>query len=202
MSNEIIDDAEPSAVEVVNRNMTTMLALKLDRGIYEGNPTGDADSIRGLKYVSGIQNIDLGTNGAALSDYDPFIEAVGLLRAANVPGPYVVAAHPSVITELELLKEDPGSNVQLGRPADLPAFYASSQFTTTETKGTATDARSAYVYAPDQVVLVRRKDAEVELDRSRLFHQDASEMRAKLRADLIVPNPVAVVRIEGIVPAA
>jgi hypothetical protein len=40
------------------------------------------------------------------------------------------------------------------------------------------------------------------LDRSRLFDRDMSELRAKLRADLIVPNPVAVVRIVGIRPAA
>jgi hypothetical protein len=42
--------------------------------------------------------------------------------------------------------------------------------------------------------------AEVELDRSRLFNIDASELRGKLRADLIVPNPTAVVPIIGVRP--
>jgi hypothetical protein len=38
----------------------------------------------------------------------------------------------------------------------------------------------------------------VELDRSRLFNTDQSELRGKLRADLIVPNPDAVYTITGI----
>lgn len=127
---------------------------------------------------------------------------MGLLRAANVPGPYAIATNPRNATALELLKSETGSNEQLGRPEALPPVYVSSQLSVTETQGTATDSSSAYVYAPAEVVLVRRQDATVELDRSRLFDIDASEMRAKVRADLIVPNPVAVVRITGLVPAA
>jgi len=202
LSNEVIDDSEPSVIEVLNGHLTTMLGLKLDRGVFEGNPAADADSIRGLKYVAGIQTVDMGTNGAVLGDYDPFIEAVAKLRAANVPPPYVVAANPSVVRDLELLKEEPTSNLQLGRPEGLPPFYTSSQLSTNEAKGTATDTSSAYVYSPAEIVLVRRKDAEVELDRSRLFDRDMSEVRAKLRADLLVPNGSAVCRIVGIVPAA
>lgn len=197
ISNEVIDDSEPAAVDVLNTHLVTMLALKLDRGIFEGSNT-DPKSITGLKYQAG-QSISLGTNGAALTNFDPFIEAVGKLRDANVPGPYAIACHGSVLTGLELLKDSDGN--QLTRPDGLPPFFASSQLSTTESKGTATDARSAYVYAPNQVVLVRRKDAEVQLDRSRLFDSDASEMRGVARADLLVPNPVAVVRVEGIVPA-
>ena len=49
---------------------------------------------------------------------------------------------------------------------------------------------SALVLAPD--VLVRRSEVSVELDRSRLFDRDQSELRGRLRADLIVPNPSAV----------
>lgn len=202
ISNEVIDDSEPSAVDVLNGHLVTMMALKLDRGIFEGNAGADPKSINGVKYVSGIQTISMGTNGAALTDYDPIIEAVGKLRDANVPGPYAVASHGSVLTQLELLKESTDSNVQLPAPANLPPFWTSSQFSITETKGTATDARSIYVYAPGQIVLVRRKDAEIELDRSRLFNEDASEMRGVARADLLVPNPVAVVRIDGVIPVA
>ena len=82
-------------MDVLNAHLATMLALKLDASMLEGNPAANADSIRGLKYVAGIQTIDMGTNGAALADYDPFIRAVGLLRDANVPGPYAVARQPA-----------------------------------------------------------------------------------------------------------
>jgi HK97 family phage major capsid protein len=202
ISNEVIDDSEPSIVDVLNGHMVQMLGLKLDRSIFEGNPSADADSIRGLKYVSGIQTISMGTNGAALTNYDPIIEAVGKLRAANVPGPFAIAANPRTLTALELLKSETGSNEQLARPEGVPPIYVTSQLSLAETQGSASTASSAYVYSPSQILLVRRQDATVELDRSRLFDLDASEMRAKLRADLIVPNPVAVVRIVGIIPAS
>lgn len=202
IANEVIDDSEPGVVGVLSDHMLTMLGLKLDYSIFESNQATNPKAIKGLKYVTGIQTISMGTDGAALTNWDPFVRAVGRLRAANVPGPYAIAGHPDVLTELELLKELAGSNVQLPKPDGLPAFYTSSQLSTVEAQGTSSSARSAYVYAPQQLVLVRRADATVELDRSRLFDKDASEMRSTLRADLIVPNPVAVVRITGITPPA
>lgn len=202
LSNEVIDDSSPAIVDVLNVHLASMLALKLDASMLEGNPTTNPDSIRGLKYTAGIQTLSMGTNGAALTDYDAIIEAVGLLLAANVPGPYVAVAHPRTLTALALLKEETGSNAALSAPAGVPALVPTAQLSVNETKGTATNATSAYVFAPAQVVLVRRADATIELDRSRLFDRDMSEMRAKLRADLIVPNPTAVVRIDGITPAA
>lgn len=201
LSNEVIDDSEPSIVDVLNGHLATMLALKFDLSAFEGNPTADPDSIRGLKYVAGIQSISMGTNGAPLLNYDPFLQAVGALRASNVPPPYAIAANPRTLLALELLRRETGSNEQLGAPAGLPPFFTTSQLSVTESKGTAVNASSAYVFAPAEVVVVRRQDSQIELDRSRLFDRDMSEVRAKLRADLIVPNPVAIVRIDGIIPA-
>jgi len=199
LSNEVIDDSEPSVVDVLNTHLGTMLALKLDLSIFTGNPATNPDSIRGLKYVAGIQTIPSATNGSALMDYDPFVKAVGLLRAANVPGPYAIFLNPRDLTALELLKDETGSSRQLAKPEMFPPVYASSQLPVNETKGSASNASSAYVLAPSQLVLVRRQDAMIELDRSRLFDIDASEMRAKLRCDLLAPHPEAIVRIEGII---
>jgi hypothetical protein len=76
--------------------------------------------------------------------------------------------------------------------------YVSGLLSTAETQGTAVNASSVYVYNAAEVVYVRRSEVELELDRSRLFNSDQSELRAKLRGDLIVPNPSAVVRIAGV----
>lgn len=200
LSNEVIDDSEPSIVEVVNSHLLTMLALRLDASMLIGNPASNAASIRGLKYQAGIQTISMGTNGAQLTNYDPFVRAVGLLRDANVPPPYAALLHTRDLTALELLKELTGSSQQLAAPAGLPPFFTTTQLPVNETKGTATTASSAYVFAPAELVLVRRYDAVIELDRSRLFNSDQSEMRGKARADLVLPNPQAVVRIDGIIP--
>jgi hypothetical protein len=55
------------------------------------------------------------------------------------------------------------------------------------------------VFDASQVYAVFRQDTTIVLDRSRLFNTDQSELRAILRADLIVPNPLAVVRISKII---
>ena len=78
--------------------------------------------------------------------------------------------------------------------------YVSGQLSVAETQGTANNASSVYVYNAAEVVYVRRSEIELELDRSRLFNSDQSELRAKLRGDLVVPNPSAVVRIAGVTP--
>ncbi len=189
ISNEVIDDSEPSAVEVLNQHLVTMLALKLDASIFEGDG-GSAPGIVGLANIAGKQTVSMGNDGAELTNYDPIIEAIGKLRDANVPGPYAIAAHGSVLTQLELLKEGTDSSKQLGAPAALPPFYTSSQLSITETQGNASDARSIYVYAPGQIVLVRRKSATpVELDRPPLQLRRVGDAGI-LRADLLTPNPV------------
>lgn len=111
------------------------------------------------------------------------------------------AATVRMFSDLELLKDETGSQRQLAAPAGLPAVFTTSQIGKVETAGTSSDTSSAYVYAPAQFWIVNRLDAEILLDRSRLFHQDQSELRAKLRADFMAPNPQACVRIKGIRPA-
>ena len=59
-------------------------------------------------------------------------------------------------------------------------------------------ANSAYLFDIENVVVVWRSDLEVEIDRSRLFNSDQSEIRAKLRTDLIAPNPTGTVRLTGL----
>lgn len=204
VSNEVIDDSVPAITDVLSANLALRLALKLDLAVFEGD--GTANSITGLKNTSGIQTLSMGTNGSTFANLDPFADAIGLLNAVNAPGDYVIVMHPSLWQALSKLKVGSSYNSPLlAFPGDAAApriygapVYITSQLSTTETQGSATTTTSAYVYAASQVVLVRRMDATIELDRSRLFDHDQSEMRGKLRADLLVPNPEAVVRILGV----
>jgi HK97 family phage major capsid protein len=204
-SNEVLDDSEPSIAAIVHTNLLQTLALKLDAAILEGNGTPPA--IRGLKNVAGIQSVSMGTDGAQLASLDPFVDAIALLEAENVPGPYAILANPRTWKTVRKLKDDQhrpllGDSFSTDSPMSVygvPVFLT-NQLSVAETQGSANTGSSAYVFAPAEVALVSRQDAVAELDRSRLFNSDQSEMRAKLRADLIVPHPKAVVRIAGILP--
>jgi len=204
VSNEVVDDSDPSITDVLSANMSKLLALVLDDAIFEG--TGAANSIVGLKNTPGIQTLSLGTNGGSFSNLDPFMTAIGMLNAANAGGNYAIVMTPRAWQALSMLKIGSAYNSPLlAFPGDAAApriagcpVYVSSQLSSTETAGTATTSSSVYVFAPSEVILVRRMDATIEFDRSRLFANDQSEMRGKLRADLLLPNPAAVCRITGV----
>lgn len=182
LSNEIVDDSDPPVVQVLNDHVATMLGLKLDAAIFTGGTA--LPGITGMENTASIQTGGTVSVGGTAS-WDPIVEAIGLLREANAPEPYAVAGPPLVFKQLSLLKTATDSNEQLPPPADLPPIFQSTQLD------------DVYVYSPSEVVLVRRQDATVELDRSRLFHTDSSEVRGKVRADVLFPNPAAIVRVAG-----
>jgi len=49
-------------------------------------------------------------------------------------------------------------------------------------------------------VAVIRKDVTVEENRARLFNTDMCDMRTIMRADVLVPNPLVVCRMTGVLP--
>lgn len=202
MSNEVIDDSEPSIVDVLNNHLLQVLALKLDVGLFEGS--GTAPEIRGLRNVAGIQSIT-GVGALTLED---IADAIAALEAANAPPPFVVVLPPRSWSALRKVRDasgGAGTGAFLLSPspatdAALSLFgasvFVSSQLSTAE--GAGMNENSVYVYAASQLVYVMRKEIELELDRSRLFNSDQSELRAKLRGDLICPNPSAAVRLSGV----
>jgi HK97 family phage major capsid protein len=210
-SNEVIADSNPAVLDVVFSNLTRAMTNALDLAFFEGAGGTNPATIKGLKNVVGIQSLELGTgDGDALADLDPFADAIGMLEQENAEATAFVM-HPRTWKQLLKLRElATGSNKPLlsesaGSPTGgisrtlygIPVFLT-SQLSITETVGTATDCSSVYAMQASEVVAVRRAEARIEVDRSRLFNFDQSEIRAVTRWDLVVPNTKAVVRISGI----
>lgn len=209
LSNELANDSSPAALEVWASSMLRTLALRFDLAAYEGDGAGN--SFVGLKNTPGITNVSLGANGAALSNLDPFADALGQLTTAGAnPDRVVFAMHPGVwqsASKLKettssakpLLQESAGSGAQgivrsiYGRPV-----FLSSQLSTTETQGTATATASVYAYDVDQVIAVIRQGATFEKSGDAGFDHDSIGVRAIMRAAIAVPNAAAAARIAGI----
>jgi HK97 family phage major capsid protein len=196
ISNELIADSNPDVVSLLEMQVTRALALKFDWAVFEGS--GTAPEIRGLKNVVGI-TLDA-TLAAAPANLDVFANAITTLETNNAKATAIVM-HPrtwgtlskikmgTANNNMPLLLETPGAEVT--RSIYGVPVYLSSQLSIAE----GTLESSAYVYDASQVVAVFRQDTRIELDRSRLFNTDQSELRSIMRADLVVPNPLAVVRI-------
>ncbi len=205
VSNEAISDSNPSLLDAVSAGLVRSVGLTFDLGFFEG--TGAAPQIRGLKNVVGITlDSTLGADGSVPANLDTIAGAIGTLLSANSGDP-VIAMHPRTWGTLLKLKDlTANSNKPLLSDATASAprqifgrpVFLSSQLSITETKGGSADCSSIYVFDPASVVAVIREDVRVEIDRSRLFNTDQTELRAILRADVVAAHAAGIVRIQGV----
>jgi HK97 family phage major capsid protein len=204
VSNEVLDDSDPALARVLNDHLIKVLGLRLDAGLIEGSGTPPEPT--GLKNVTAKQSLVAGANGLAPT-FDVFADAIALLEAVNVSRERMrIVVHPRNLATLRKAKASTAGTYLWGDPANAePAtvfgvpVVSTPQLAVTETQGTSgAVTNSAYVYDVENVVYVQRAGIEVEIDRSRLFNSDQSEFRAKLRGDLIVPNPTGLVRVTGL----
>jgi HK97 family phage major capsid protein len=209
VANEVLADSKPAALDALGKSLIRSVGLAFDNRAFEGN--GVAPDIRGFKNVSGIGAVSMGTNGAAVTNLDPFADALGMLAEANADEEAaVIVMHPKVWRAILKLKEATGSNKSLiqdsagsaasgvtralfGRPV-----FLSGNLSTDETQGTGTNASSIYVYVPSEVYAVVREDAVFDVNPYVYGATDETLVTAKMRADILVPNPGAVVRIAGV----
>ncbi|GAA4863894.1 phage major capsid protein [Saccharopolyspora cebuensis] len=209
MSNELVSDSNPAAQDMVAENLARAVALKLDRGFFEGS--GTAPEITGLRNQPGIQTYSMGTDGGPLTNLDPFADALGQLAGANATGTAIVM-HPRNWQAITKIKEtDTSTKPVIVDGAGSPTagvrrsiygvpVHLTSQLSTDEAEGAGTGTNSIYVYEAAQVVAVMRQDVAVEVDTSTAFTSDRTAVRVKMRADLVLPNPEAVIRITGVLP--
>ena len=193
-SDEAFEDSEPSLATIIEGNLSTVIALRFDRACLVGDTAVTPKGFDGLAKLAAT-TVDLA--GAALDNYDPFIEAFGALAEAHIGPPYAVIMHPRTDTSLSLVKEftTSGSNVGLPRPANFPPTYVTSQIGLTTG---ASPTTSALVYAPRLIQVVRRLDTEIIVDRSAAFTSDAVLVRGRVRAVIGSQYPRAIALIKGI----
>jgi HK97 family phage major capsid protein len=209
-SNESIDDAPMDLLGWLESHLLKLVGLKLDIGLLEGHPSTGAPGVTGLKYQSGIQTVtSLGTNGGPLVDLDPIAEGIGLIEEQNAT-PSAIVMHPSTWMTCETLKD--ANKRYLLSPAQDPTqspsrslfglpVFTTSQLSSTETRGSASNTSSIYIFDSSQVVLVRRSDVQMEVDRAQYFSSDQSQIRIKTRVGFVLPHPQAVARVVGVVPS-
>ena len=197
VSNELVADSNPAVLRIVRENMARANGLALDLAFYEGDGTGA--KLTGLANVSGIQTL---AHDAALTDLDPFADAVGTLEEADAEATAFVM-HPRDWRALLKLKEDNGgSNLKplLQQSAGSPTagirrsiygvpVFLSSQLVTDA--GAGTNESTIYAYQAGEVVAVRREELRIELDPFSRFDTDESQLRCISRWGLAVPNPEA-----------
>lgn len=195
---ELLEDAENAGQQIEN-SMSAALSLAIDKVALLGDGVNEP---RGLDLCSDVNVIDKGTNGATITNYDDFSNAVEDVADANGQAGAVIYA-PRTHYTLDRLKAAT-TNQPLVPPQsfiDLKKFVT-NQIGITDTHGTATNASKAFVGDFKNVLYGIRKQLEVEATRqggTNTFAKCEMLIRCRMRLDLAVTRENHFTRISGII---
>lgn len=205
MSVELAEDA-PNLGQLVESSLAEVIALKLDLGLLRG--PGTANELQGVRGTTGIQTVDMGTNGHALNGYDDFSQAYQDIQQVNGPDEGI-AVIMSTRDAGYLDRKKDGNGLPLTPPASWRKMvsYSTNQIPTTLTKGSAVGTASeAYVADWQQLLVGMRTQLTLEVTRvggaasAGAFGNLQVWIRAYLRAASAVVKPDHFVLVDGIIP--
>jgi HK97 family phage major capsid protein len=188
LSVELFEDADPSAGNVIAQSFAGQVAQELDRAALRG--TGTAPEPRGILNQSGVTITTHGANGAAITNYDFHLDAIGAVRNGNFePNAHVQAPRSS--TSLSKLKEAT-TNAYMAPPAGLLPMLTTKNIPINLTVGTSTDCTEVYTGQWESLLIGMRTQMRIEFLRER-FLADSGEYAflAWLRADVQLAQPAA-----------
>jgi HK97 family phage major capsid protein len=205
VSVELFEDAL-NLETVVESSMSQALSLELDRAALYGS--GAAAEPLGIVNTTGVGVHDMGTNGAVVTNYDPFSQAVEKILTANGPSEGLAAIlAPRTWGVLDRLKEAT-TNAPLGAPASFESLrkLVTNQVPITRVQGSANNASDVFVGDFTQLLIGTRTQLVIEVSRQAgdssgsAFRDMQIWLRAYLRADVGVALPGYFTKIIGIIP--
>jgi HK97 family phage major capsid protein len=190
LSVELFDDADPSSEDVIANSFASQLALELDRVALRGN--GSAPEPRGVLNQSGVTITTHGANGAAIANYDFWLDALGTVRNSNFE-PNAIIQAPRSETSLSKLKEAT-TNAYLRPPSALDNIprLNTKQIPINLTVGTSVDCSELYTAQWDQLMIGIRTEFNIQFLRERFLADNLQyAFLAYLRADIQLSQPTA-----------
>jgi len=200
---ELLEDAKNSG-DALSNSMSKALALEMDRVALLGAGTTEP---RGIDNCSGINEISMGTNGAALTNYDELSNAIEDVADHNgVAGAIVMA--PRTFFTYDRLKAATTNN-RLEMPQSVQAIkdagklFHTNQVGITDTQGTATTASKIFVGDFKNILYGIRKNLEVEFTKqggTKTFAKCEALIRCRMRLDVAILRENHFSKIVGIIP--
>lgn len=196
ISREIVEDVG-NLDEVLRSSLAKSFALSLDNALLYGAGVSDP---MGVVNWSGIGSVSLGTDGAQISGYDSFLDAVYEAHVDNAGDFSAAVMHPR--TEKTISKFKDGAGLPLRRPQAVESlpFLSSTQVPINETQGASSDCSSIICGDFTQMLVGMRTQLQIELLRERFASEMQYGLLAYLRADMVLAHPESFVRIVGVKP--
>jgi HK97 family phage major capsid protein len=196
VSNELLEDGQNT--DAACRNLlASAAAVALDQAVLVG---AGGDQPLGIRGQTGIQNVSMGTNGAALTGWAPMLNAVQALEAANAGNVTAMVAAPRTARTIYGFADTTGQPLQPPpRVAGVPLLVTTSM-PINETQGTATAASSIIMGDFREALIGLRTDITIRVLDQRFADTGEVAFLAWMRADVALARPAALSRIAGIIP--
>ena len=185
VNNELLEDA-PGFAAMIEGMLANVLALKLDYLALYGTGTSQP---WGLRTLESVAEQSMGTNGAAMTDYDRFLDLAQTIEEANGTATAAVMA-PRTRTKLaKLVTGISGDKTKLVPPAEFTALrrLVSNQVSITETQGSSNVASTVFMGDFTQAAVAVRQGITIETSRvaDDAFAKNQTLIRAIMRADIV-----------------
>ncbi len=195
VSNELMADSDPSALQVVGEGLVRDLQTKLDAA-YFGNTVANGPS--GIESLNDVAE----TDGSFDGSLDVFAEAISLAENAGVlavnpidglPNLSLVGNPTDVLNVATAKVADDSNETLLGR--DATAAVSRSVLGVPLWSSPAVTEGAMWLVPRDKTFVVVRTDAEVIADKSAYFSSDRTGIRCVLRVGIGYPHEAAIVRV-------
>ncbi len=196
ISREIVEDA-PNLDEVLRNSLAKSFALSLDNALLFGVGANDP---MGVVNWSGIGSVSLGTDGAQITSYDSFLDAIYEAHVDNAGDFTAAVMHPRSERTIAKLKD--GEGLAMRRPPAIESlsFLTTTQIPITETQGASSDCSSIICGDFTKMLVGMRTQLQIEMLRERFASELQYGLLAYLRADMVLEHPESFVRIVGVKP--
>ena len=200
MSRQLLADTNTTGglANLLETNLAAAMARGMDTSALYGTGSGQPAGILTSAYSGSVQNVSMGTNGAAPTNYDQLSQAIEKVRIAN-DEPSVIATNPQSYGTYSRLKNTLNDALRPGQDVldYWPPRY-STAFSATETQGTSNAASSALVLNANRVILGLRQGFEVMVADQRWIDALQVGVVCWLRHDWAFPYSAATARVLGI----
>jgi HK97 family phage major capsid protein len=191
-SRELLEDSV-NIEQALEASLRGALSVELDRVALEG--TGTPPEPKG---ISPTTNVGAVAVGAAITDWDKFVDGLYELWVDNAGEPTGIMLHPRTLTTVSKFKEG-GTNAPLPKPpvlANVP-IYPTTGISITLAPGTAT---TVYMGDFTQLIFGIRTELRIEVLRELFAVNHQYGYVAHMRADIGLAHPQSFVKLTGIVP--
>jgi HK97 family phage major capsid protein len=199
VSRELLMDA-PGMEGALRIAIAQAFAKEIDRAGLIG--TGTAPEIRGVLNTVGIKTYDMGTNGAAMTDYATIIKARRTLADANAPMPTAIITSNREAETIDLFADTTGQPLRRPPALEQLQFLSTSQIPTDDTHGTAEDAATMFLGDFGLATFYMREQLSVQKLNELYAGTGEIGFACHARVDLALAYPSAFCAINGVIPAA